>query len=348
MARNAKRAVQLVVIVDVAIHASAWWHGMRSSQRETGLRMIEFPIRPLHGVMALFASRRETRMRHRAVRVIEIGLVAADARSRQTGVVVVDVAVRARSRRHSVRTGQREGRVVVIEGRIRPGGGVMAHLASRGEAGVWHGTVRSREIFLMARNAGRSGDVVIVVDVTIGASARRDGMQTGQRETGLRVIELGIRPLDRVVTLLAGGGEAGVRHRSLRIVEVVLVTRNTSGNGDGVIVVDVAVGASPRRHRMGANQRKSGLRVIEFAIRPLDRVVALLAGCREAGVRHRTGRTAEILLMARNARSVRDAEVVIDVAVRALPWGHGVRSGQWKRGFRVVETSRLPCRSRVA
>jgi len=88
--------------------------------------------------------------------------------------------------------------------------------------------------------------------------------------------------------------------------------------------------------------------VVEGRIRPLNGVVAELASGREPAVWNRTGRTCKVLLMAGNARSIRDAEVVIDVAVRALPWWDSVRSGQRECGFRVVETSGLPCRSRVA
>ena len=64
--------------------------------------------------------------------------------------------------------------------------------------------------------------------------------------------------------------------------------------------------------------------MIELAIRPLHRVMALLAGGREARVRYRTGRAGEIFLMARNASRVCDVEVVVDVAIRAGAGRHGV------------------------
>ena len=152
-------------------------------------------------------------------------------------------------------------------------------------------------------------------------------MGTRQGEAGLRVIELAIRPLDGVMALFAGGWEAGMRHGRLRIVVIGLVARNASGVGDVVVVVDVAVGARPWRDGMGTRQRPAGLRVIELAIGPLDCVMALFAGGREAGMRHGSLRIVVIGLMARNASSVRDVVVVVDVAVGARPWRHGVRSG---------------------
>jgi len=230
----------------------------------------------------------------------------------------------------------------VIEFAIRPLDGVMALLAGGREAGVRYRRLRIVVVGLVTRNASRVRDVVVVVDVTIRARARRDRMRTGQREPSLRVIKLAIGPLDGVVALFAGSGEAGVRHRGLRIVVVGLVTRNAGRVRDVVVVIDVAVGARPWRNRMGTGQRKSSLRVIELGIRPLDGVVALLAGRREAGVRHRTGGATEILGMARDARSICDVVVVVDVAVGARAGRNRVRSGQGERGFLVVETCRLP------
>jgi len=161
------------------------------------------------------------------------------------------------------------------------------------------------------------------------------------------VIECRIRPLHRVMAELAGRREARVRHRTFRIVEIGLVARNAQRAVQFVVIVDVAIRASPRRNRMGTRQWKAGLRVIELSIRPLHRVMTLLAGRRETRVRHGTVRVVEIGLVARNARGIRDVVVVVDVAVRALPWRHGVRSGQGKRGLGVVKRCRLPHRGGV-
>ena len=100
---------------------------------------------------------------------------------------------------------------------------------------------------------------------------------------------------------LAGRREARVRHRTFRIVEIGLVARNAERAVQVVVIVDVAVGARPRRNRMGTRQREAGLRVIELAIRPLDCVMTLLAGRREARVRHRTFRVVVVGLVATDA-----------------------------------------------
>ncbi len=200
--------------------------------------------------MAILASRWEAGVRHRTGRIVVVVLVATDAGGRQRRVVVVDVAVGARSRWHHVRSRQRKWRVVVIERRIRPGRCVMAHLAGRREARVRHGTSRSAEIFLMARNAERTVQVVVVVDMAVDACPWRHGVVAGQWEAGLRMIEFGVRPLHGVVTLFAGGREAGVRDRTFRIVEIVLVAADARCRQRGVVVVDVTVGARPRWYRM--------------------------------------------------------------------------------------------------
>jgi hypothetical protein len=87
--------------------------------------------------------------------------------------------------------------------------------------------------------------------------------------------------------------------------------------------------------------------VIELAIGPLDRVMALFAGGREPSMRHRTFRVLVVSLVARNTRRVGDVVIVVDVAVRALSWRNRMRSGQGKSGFGVVKLSWLPGPRRV-
>ena len=219
------------------------------------LRMIKRRVQPVRGAMAILTSGRE-KLRLRRVsrirRIVVIRLVTANTRRRQRLVIVVDVAVDAGAWWHGVRSGQRKLRLVVIERRIRPGDRVMAQLASRREAGMRHRAVRVLEIGLVARDAERAVQVVVIVDVAVGAGPRRDRVRTSQREASLRVIELAIRPLNGVVTLFAGGREAGMRHRALGVLVVGLVTRNASRDRDVVVVIDVTVGTRARRHSMGA------------------------------------------------------------------------------------------------
>ena len=105
----------------MAIGALARRHGVRPSQREPGGRVIELAIRPRHHVVTLLASGRETRVRNRSSRGIEVVLVATDARRTRDVVDVVDVAVRTLPRRHHVRTCQRESGFRMVKGRLLPG-----------------------------------------------------------------------------------------------------------------------------------------------------------------------------------------------------------------------------------
>ena len=72
------------------------------------LRVIKRSAGPRFRVVAVLARRRkELRLRlvARVRRVVVVRLVTADARGRQSRVVIVDVAIGARPRRHQVRSG---------------------------------------------------------------------------------------------------------------------------------------------------------------------------------------------------------------------------------------------------
>src|SRR5262249_14232240 len=136
----ARRAGQVVVIVDVAVGAGARWHGMQSGKRKPGAVVVELRVRPVAGVVALLAGLREVRSRViRIGRALEVLQVSGYAGSAGSVVVIVNVAVGAGARRHGVQAGEREPGAVVVELRVRPVAGVVTLLAGLRE-------IRSRVI----------------------------------------------------------------------------------------------------------------------------------------------------------------------------------------------------------
>ena len=134
-------------------------------------------------------------MRDRTGRASVVLLVTRVARRAGQVVVVVDVAVRTLPRRYRVRSGQRESSAVVVESRIQPGGRVVAGTAGLREIRrcvIWVG--RALEILQVASHAGRAREVVVVIDVAIGALARRHRVHARQRKVGCGMIKGGIRP----------------------------------------------------------------------------------------------------------------------------------------------------------
>ena len=112
--------------------------------------------------------------------------------------------------------------------------------------------------------------------------------------------------------------------RALKILQVAI---DAGRAGQAVVVVDMAVSALPWRHGMQACESESRGRVIELAIRPQHRVVALLARCGKTHMRHRRSRAVVIRLVATDAGRAGDAVIVVDVAIGTLPRRHGVRAG---------------------
>ncbi len=93
------------------------------------------------------------------------------------------------------------------------------------------------------------------------------------------VVKLGVQPSRGVVTGFARrremrGGVVWVRCP----VVVSRVARIAKGGADVVVVIDVAIGASPWRNSMHAGQRPAGLCVVECAVHPVHGVMAHLAG----------------------------------------------------------------------
>ena len=84
----------------------------------------------------------------------------------------------------------------------------MALFASLREACrgmIWIG--RALEIFEVARHTSCARQVVVIVDVAVGAQPRRCGVPSGQGKPCRGVVELRVQPVIRSVTLLASGGK---------------------------------------------------------------------------------------------------------------------------------------------
>ena len=141
------------------------------------------------------------------------------------------MTIGAGARWHGVQSGEREPGAVVVELRVGPVAGVMALLASlRKVRSRVVGIGGSLEILEVARHAPSTVQVVVVVDVTIGAGARWHGMQSGEREPGAVVVELRVRPVAGVMALLAGLREVRSRVVGIRCsLEIFQVARHTGG-----------------------------------------------------------------------------------------------------------------------
>jgi len=80
---------------------------------------------------------------------------------------------------------------------LREGGGDVIRIGGR------------LEILQVAIHASRAGEVVVVVDMAIGALPRRHGVAGGQGKSDGAVIELGVQPVVGSMTTIAGGGKVG-------------------------------------------------------------------------------------------------------------------------------------------
>lgn len=163
----------------------------------------------------------------------EILGVAGIAVERNRGVVVIDVALRARH--GNVRPGQGELGGIVIETRSGPVGGAMA-----GFAGCRETTGRVRRgvgvvvIDLVAPNAIGGQRCVVVVDVARGASD--SNVRPGERKLGRVVVKGRAGPVRCTVASLTRCREAnaGMR-RSVGVVEIGLMAAD-AGCGERPVV----------------------------------------------------------------------------------------------------------------
>ena len=137
-------------------------------------------------------------------------------------------------------------------------------------------------ILQVAGDSGIRSEFVVIVFVKIGAQARRHCVHAGKREPGIVVVEGSIGPRNRVVALLAGLRK--VRRDVVGISRSLVLLKVTAHAGSAskvVIVVDMAVHALPRRHRMTIGQRESHRCVVEVGVQPAVGIVAKLASGRE-------------------------------------------------------------------
>lgn len=143
--------------------------------------------------------------------------------------------------------------------------------------------IGARIVLLVAGVAERTGQVVVVIDVAIGALAWRHQVRVRQCESGGGVIELAIRPDHGVMAGFASGREArgDVRDRGFRIVVIRLVARHARRVRDVVVVVDMTISALPRWDRMASRQRETGAVVIEGSVQPRRGAMAGIARLRE-------------------------------------------------------------------
>src|SRR6202023_186168 len=128
--------------------------------------------------------------------------------------------------------------------------------------------------------------------------------------------------------------------RLLGVVVVLLVAGNARGLGKVVIVIDVAIGAGARRHGVAAGERELGFVVIELGRLPGAGRVACFTSLWEAALHMvRIVGVLEILQMARDARSLSQVVVIVDMAIGARTWRHGVSASEEESSECVIE----PC-----
>ena len=252
VASYAGRAVQRVVVVEVAIGALPGRYRVQARQRKAGRGVVKLAISPLHGVMALLTRGGEAGMGHGCVGVVVSGLMATDAGRAGDAVIVVDVTVAALPRRHHVGAIQRKSRFRVIECRRLPGRGVVAGVASFRKSA--RDVVRVRgvlKILEMARYASARRQVVVVVGVAIAALPRWDRMSAGQCKVHHRVVEARRGPCNRGMALRTIRWEIGRdMTRVRRFLKIWQVATNTGHTRQAIVVVSVAVGALAGRHRV--------------------------------------------------------------------------------------------------
>lgn len=184
--------------------------------------------------------------------------------------------------------------------------------------------------------------------MAIGAGARRNRVQSAERESGFVVIECRARPAAGGVTGLASLGESAGNVVGIRgPLEILQMARHASSAVQSVVAIDVTIGALSRRISVQAGQGEASGGVIKLTVGPLRCVMALLTGRGESGMRHRTGRAGEIFLVTREARRAGQVVIVVDVAIDALAGRIRVPARQKEPSHTVVKLGIQPVVGRV-
>ena len=114
--------------------------------------------------------------------------------------------------------------------------------------------------------------------MAIRALSRGYGVRSRQGEVREVVIEGGVQPIGRVVALRTIVGEvAGNVVGVCRGLKIFQMASRTRGSAQVVIVVDVAVCAFTRGHRMSTGQQETSRGVIKLSVEPIVSAVAALA-----------------------------------------------------------------------
>jgi len=334
--RVAISALEDCVIVRIGMTGGA--HPVRIAVVDGEPGVIERGARPGSGRVASLAGSRETRRGVvRVGRALIVALMTRVTVSGDSRVVVVDVTVGTGNR--GVCASQWEGRVVMVEGGVSPGHGVMAHVAGgrKPQGDMVHRTKRVVIVGLVARDTGRAAQLVVIVDVAL--RALQCGVGAGEGKAGGGVVELAVSPDHGVMATVASSGKTGcdVVHRADGIVVIGLVARDACGVGQLVVAVDVALGTGSCQVR--ARKCPASGRVIEFAIGPDYGVVAGVAGGGKAGldVVDRVDSVVVVGLVARDAHCIGAGQVVVVVDMALRAGSGGVRPGKCPAGGRVIE-----------
>lgn len=121
-------------------------------------------------------------------------------------------------------------------------------------------------ILQMAIHASRADEVVIVVDMAIGALPGRHGVAGAEGKSDRAVIELGVQPVVSSVATIAGGGEIGcyVVGTPGRL-EIGHVARRASrGHRLKVAGGSALVAGSAIHHRVRSGQRKAVIMLLNL------------------------------------------------------------------------------------